>query len=174
LEGEAVKKVLVMLIGVSFTSLGGAQDFLQQWRDSAIKGMQEFRDAHRAKIDARGWRFVGGAMNADAVPISDLFIKDVKIRDGPTRSAYVLNAFYALVAPSDLPEYQSTKALVWFDCNQQRYADRSIDRYASVDGSGDPTSSQAEKPASEPIEMNNAEPQSVEKTVLTAVCSAKP
>lgn len=169
-----MKKVLVTLIGVLFSSLAGAQDFLQQWRDSAIKGMHEFRDAHRAKIDARGWQFVGGTTNSDAIPISDLFIKDVKMRDGSTRSAYVLNAFYAPVAASDLPEYQSTKALVWLDCNEQRYADRSIDRYPSVDGSGDPTSSQAEKPASGSTEMKNAEPQSVEKTLLTAVCSAKP
>jgi hypothetical protein len=50
----ATKKFLVPLICLALSSAAGAQDFLQQWRDSATKGMNDFRSAHKAGIEAKG------------------------------------------------------------------------------------------------------------------------
>lgn len=168
-----MKKAMVALVALMLSSPTFAQDFLQQWRDSAIKGMNEFRAAHWPAIKNGGWQFVDGVVSADGIPTSDLFIKDVKAQSGTVRSASVLNAFYAPVAASEVPEYQSTMALVWFNCNDGSYQDRSVQRYASVDGRGEANSGDAAKPNSAPAEMKTPEPQSSEKTLLTAVCSVK-
>lgn len=169
----AMKKFLVPLIALALSSAVCAQDFLQQWRDSAIKGMNEFRSAHKAGIETNGWHFVAGAQSMEEVPISDVFVKAVKAGKGSIRSAYLLNVFYVAVPASDSPEYQSTKALVWFNCKEGSYEQRNLERYASVDGSGNPVSADAEKPGSEAIEMPGADPRSIEKPLLAAVCSAK-
>ena len=168
-----MNKATVALVALMLSLSTFAQDFLQQWRDSAIKGMNEFRAVHWPAIKDGGWQFVDGVVSSDGIPMSDLFIKDVKAQAGPVRSAYVLNVFYAPVAASEVPEYQSTKALVWFNCNDGTYQDRRVQRYASIDGRGDANSGDAEKPNSAPAEMKSAEPQSSEKTLLAAVCSVK-
>jgi hypothetical protein len=168
-----MKKFLVTLIGLALSSAACAQDFLQQWRDSATKGMNEFRSAHKAGIEANGWHFVAGAQSAEEVPISDIFVKGVKAEKGAVRSAYLLNAFYVAVPASEFPEYQSAKMLVWFDCKEGSYEQRILERYASVDGSGNPVSREAEKQGSAGIEMPGADPRSFEKPLLAAVCSTK-
>jgi len=167
-----VKRLLVVLVAVTFSALAGAQDFLQQWRDSAAKAMNEFRTAHGPEIQAAGWRFVTAITTPEGVPSADVFVKDVKVQDGPIRSASVLTVAYVPVPAFDVPEYQSSRAVVWFDCKQGRYEQRGIARYGSVDGSGTPTSADAEKPASAAPQMRPIEPESAQSTLLTAVCSA--
>ena len=168
-----MKRVLVTFIGLLVGCPLGAQDFMQQWRDNAIVGMNAFRAAHSADIKAQGWQFVGGAETSEGIPVSDVFFKDVKIQDGPIRSAYVLNASYLPLQVTDSPEFQSTKALIWFNCTSGEHEYRSVERYANVDGSGAPTSSDTRKSDSTRMELKGAELQSMEKTVLSAVCSAK-
>ncbi|MEO8626988.1 MAG: surface-adhesin E family protein [Betaproteobacteria bacterium] len=165
-------RVLATLLSCLVASPVLAQDFLQQWRDSAIKGMNEFRAAHAADIKGQGWRFIDGAVNAEGVAIADIFIKDVKMQDASTRSARVLSAFYTPASGSDLPDYQSSNALVWFHCADGRYEHRSVDRYASADGRGASASSDDKQPVPAPLEMRGAEPVSMEKTLLTAVCAS--
>lgn len=150
-----------------------AQDFLQQWRDDAAKGMAQFRDAHRAPIEAAGWRFVTGTMNAEEVPISDLFIRQVKAEGGSVRSAYLLNSLYVAVPESDTPEYHSTKLLVWIDCKEGGYEQRILERYATVDGTGNPVSRVAEKQPPGAIELVGADKRSWENALVTAVCSSR-
>lgn len=167
-----MKRALAVLVAVTFSGLASAQDFLQQWRDSAAKAQHEFRTAHGPAIQAAGWRFVAAVTTPEGVPSADVFVKDVKVQDGPIRSASVLTVAYVPFPASDVPEYQSSRALVWFDCSQERYEQRDIARYASLDGSGTPTSADAEKPASAPPQMQPAEPGSAQGALLTAVCSA--
>lgn len=166
-------KTLAAIFALALSSSVCAQDFLQQWRDSATKGMNEFRSAHKAGIEANGWHFVADARSAEEVPISDVFVREVKTGDGSIRSAVLLNVFYTPMPGSDSPEYQSTKALVWINCKQGSYEQRNLERYASADGSGNPVSTTAEKPGSEPIELPGADARSIEKPLLAAVCSAK-
>ena len=74
-----MKRALVILIALTSSALAGAQDFLQQWRDSAAKAMNEFRSAHGADIQAAGWRFVTAVTTPEGVPSADVFVKDVKV-----------------------------------------------------------------------------------------------
>ena len=168
-----MKNLFTALIGVTLSTGAFAQDFLQQWRDSAIQTMNEFRSANKAGIEAGGWRFVAGALSAEEVPISDIFIKGVKAEKGSVRSAYLLNAFYEPVPASELPEYQSTKMLVWFDCKEGSYEQHILERYPSVDGSGNPVSRDIEKHDAPGIEMHGADARSIENLLLPAVCSAR-
>lgn len=168
-----MKEILVPLLAFALSPPVLAQDLLQQWRDDATRDMNEFRSAHKAWIEANGWRFVAGALSVDEVPISDIFVKGVKAEKGSIRSAYLLNAFYAAVRASELPEYQSSKMLVWFDCKEGSYEQHILERYATRDGSGNPVSRDAEKQDSGAIEMPGADPRSFEKPLLAAVCSAK-
>ncbi len=158
---------LALLACALLSSTAGAQDFLQQWRDSAAKAMQEFRAAHSATIEAAGWKFAGGAVSAEGVPLADVFVKDVKAGQGSVKSADVLSVAYTPVPASSVPEHQSVKALVWFDCAAATYQDRALQRYASVDGSGQPSSSES---APAETAMRHAEPGSAEAAALSAVC----
>jgi len=168
-----MKNLLTALIGVTLSTGAIAQDFLQQWRDTATQGMNEFRSAHKAGIEANGWRFVVGAQSVEEVPVSDIFVKGVKAEKESIRSAYLLNVFYVAVPASESPEYLSTKMLVWFDCKEGSYEQRILERYATVDGSGNPVSRDAEKQDSGMIEMPGADRKSFEKPLLAAVCSTK-
>src|SRR3954468_22019077 len=165
--------ILVGLIAFFVSPALFAQDFLQQWRDSAIKSMNEFRAAQADAIKAGGWQFVDGLVNAEGVPLADVFIKDVKQQEGMVRSAQVLSAFYSPTSSADVPEYQSSKAVVWFDGASGGLEQRGIERYSTKDGAGQVTSSEALKPATAPREMRTAEPQTLDKALLTAVCGAK-
>ena len=164
-----MNRALVVLVCLTFSALSGAQDFLQQWRDSAAKAQNEFRTAHGPELQAAGWRFVTAITTAEGVPSADVFVKEVKVKDGPIRSASVLTVAYVPVPASDVPEYQSSRASVWFDCRQGRYEQRSIARYESTDGGGTPTSAEVESAAPQ---LQPVEPESVQSTLLTAVCSA--
>jgi hypothetical protein len=168
-----MKKFLIPLLGLAISGAASAQDFLQQWRDTATQGMNEFRSAHKAGIEANGWRFVVGAQSVEEVPVSDIFVKGVKAEKDSIRSAYLLNVFYVAVPASESPEYLSSKMLVWFDCKEGSYEQRILERYATVDGSGNPVSRDAEKQDSGMIEMPGADRKSFEKPLLAAVCSAK-
>jgi hypothetical protein len=168
-----MKTILTIILGLALSSPVLAQDFLQQWRDSAAKGMNEFRSAHKAGIEAKGWRFIAGTLSVEDVPISDVFVKGVKVEQGFIRSAYLLNVFYAAVPAAEFPEYQSAKMLVWFDCKTGSYEQHILERYATVDGSGNPVSRDAEKQDPSAIEMPNADPRSYDKPLLAAVCTTK-
>jgi surface-adhesin protein E len=161
------------LIGVLMSSPICAQDFLQQWRDSATKAMNEFRAAHWDTLKSNGWHFVEGVVNAEGVPTADLFIKDVKTQGGAMRSAQVLSAYYAPLRAAEGPEYQSSKALIWFDCSAGRFDQRALERYASSDGAGEPSSPEAAKSTTAPADMKIAEQKSIEQTLLTAACAAQ-
>jgi hypothetical protein len=167
-----VKRTFALLVGLVFASPIYAQDFMQQWRDGAIAAMNAFRSAHSDQIKAQGWQFVGGAESSEGIPISDVFVKDVKILDGTNRSAYVLNVSYAPVQVSGLPEYQATKTVALINCTERSYEYRSIERYANMEGSGDPNSSDSRKADSPPMELKGTELLSMEKTLLEHVCSA--
>lgn len=164
---------LATLLGLSLAPAVCAQDFLQQWHDSATAHMNAMRAAHKGAIEAGGWRFVAGAQSAEEVPISDLFVKGVKSERDAVRSAYLLNVFYVPVPASEFPEYQSTKMLVWFDCKQGSYEQRILERYATVDGTGNPVSRAAEKQEPGTIEMPGADRRSYEEPLLAAVCKTR-
>ena len=168
-----MNRTFVVLVGLVLALPIYAQDFMQQWRDGAIVTMNAFRAAHSDQIKSQGWQFVGGAESSEGIPSSDVFVKDVKILDSPIRSAYVLNVSYVPVQVSGLPEFQATKASVLFNCTEHSYEYRSIQRYANMEGSGDPNSSDARKAGSPPMELKGAELLSMEKTLLENVCSAK-
>jgi hypothetical protein len=168
-----MKSLFFAIVGVSLSAAAPAQDFLQQWRDSAAKGMAEFRDAHKGPIEASGWRFVGGTHTAEDVPVSDVFVKAVKTEGGSVRSAYFLNALYIPVPESNVPEYRSTKMLVWIDCSSGGYEQRILERYATVDGTGIPGSREVERQESVLNGFPGADPRSYEKPLLAAVCTTK-
>jgi len=168
-----MNRLLVMLIGLVLSSAAHAQDSLQQWRDSATQAMNEFRSVKKGRIEANGWQFVAGTLSAEEVPISDMFIRGVKTEQGSIRSAYLLNAFYLPVADPELPVYQSTKMLVWFDCKEGNFQQRIVERYPSADGSANPVSRDTEMHDTLGIELPGADPRSVEKALLPAVCSRR-
>jgi hypothetical protein len=169
----AMNTILAALTGLALSSAACAQDSLQQWRDSATRGMNEFRSAHKPRIEANGWLFVAATLSAEEVPISDIYVRGLKVEKGSIRSAYLLNTFYAAVLALEFPGYQSSKMLVWFDCKEGSYEQRILERYASADGSGNPNSREAEKQSLPTIEMPGADPQSFDEPLLAAVCSAK-
>ena len=167
-----MNRIFAALVGLGLASPVYAQDFMQQWRDGAIVAMNAFRAGHSDQIKSQGWQFVGGAESSEGIPSSDVFVKDVKILNGPTRSASVLNVSYVPVQVSGLPEYQATKVFVLFNCTERSYEYRSIERYANTEGSGDPNSSDTKKAGSQQMELKGAELLSMEKTLLENVCSA--
>jgi hypothetical protein len=168
-----MKKLPFVLICMALSTSVAAQDFLQQWRDSAAKAMNEFRAAHKSAIDGAGWRFVTGTESAENVPVSDVFIKTVRTESGTIRSAYLLNALYVEAPASDTPAYHSTKLLVWFDCRDGTYQQRILERYASVDGTGIPVSREAERQESAVMELVGADRRSYEKPLLAAICTSR-
>jgi len=168
-----MREILVPLLAFALSPPLLAQDVLQQWRDSATRRMIDFRSAHRPWIEANGWMFVAATLSVEEVPISDIYMKGVKVEKDPIRSAYLLNTFYAAVPALEVPEYQSSKMLVWFDCKDRSFEQRILERYASSDGSGNPNSREAEKQNRPTIEMPGADPQSFDEPLLAAVCSAK-
>ncbi len=168
-----MKKLLPLILAAMLPTAVVAQDFLQQWRDSAAKGMAEFREAHRGAIEAAGWRFVVATQSAEEVPISDVFLKSVKVEQGSIRSAYLLNVLYVAVPESEIPEYRSTKMLAWFDCKEGGYEQRILERYATVDGSGNPGSREAEKMVSTLNGFPGAERRTYEKALFAAICTAR-
>ena len=58
-----MRSLLIALIGVTLSAGVFAQDFLQQWHDSATRNMSEMRAAHKPGIGAAG----GGLAGARAV-----------------------------------------------------------------------------------------------------------
>ncbi|HVY06541.1 MAG TPA: hypothetical protein VHB46_11245 [Burkholderiales bacterium] len=168
-----MKKLFLAIAGLSLSAAVPAQDFLQQWRDSAAKGMAEFRDGHKATIEAGGWRFVGGTRSIEDVPISDVFVKSVKTEGGSVRSASFLNVLYVAVPESNVPEYRSTKMLVWIDCASGGYEQRILERYPTVDGTGIPGSREVERQESTLNGFPGADAHTYEKPMLAAVCTTK-
>ena len=168
-----MKKIISLFICMSFAAGVAAQDFLQQWRDSAAKAMGEFRAAHQKSLELAGWRFVTGTESAENVPVSDVFVKTIRSESGTIRSAYLLNALYVAVAEGDSPGYRSAKLLVWFDCRDGTYQQRILERYAAVDGTGVPVSREAERQESTAIELAGADPRSYEKPLLAAICTSR-
>lgn len=165
--------IIGVVLGVALSTGALAQDFLQQWRDSATRSMNDFRAANGPALAAAGWKFVAGAQSVERVPLSDLHIRDVKARGGKVRSALVLDVGYLPFPESTVAEYQSAKSLTWFDCGAGTFEHRRLERFMSVDGSGTPTSAEEAKPDTAPAEMRQPDHGSVFNAVLDAVCAAK-
>ena len=168
-----MKKTLPLLLAVALSAPVLAQDMLEQMRGNATRGMNEFRAAHKTAIEARGWHFVVGTQSVEEVPVSDVFVKGVKTEQGSIRSAYLLNAFYIAVTSAEAPEYLSSKMLVWFDCRSGSYEQHIVERYAAVDGSGNPVSRTAEKQEAGEIEIPGADVRSYEKPLIGAICTIR-
>lgn len=169
-----MNKLLAAIIVLAAVLPASGQDFLQQWKDTATQQMKEFRAAHRPAIEAGGWRFVHGAVTPEGVPTSDYFVQGIVERSGGLRAAQVLNAFYVPIPEADVPEYQSTRAVLWFDCKAGTFEQRELSRYASADGAG--TANSAE-PAGDQAASYEGQPpahQSAEGALLQYVCAAKP
>ena len=168
-----MKKTLPLLLAVALAAPALAQDMLEQMRGDATRGMNEFRAAHKAAIEAKGWRFVVGTQSVEEVPVSDVFVKGVKTEQGSIRSAYLLNAFYFAVTSGEAAEYLSSKMLIWIDCRSGSYEQHIVERYATVDGSGNPVSRTVEKQEPGEIEMHGADVSSYEKPLIGAICTIR-
>lgn len=169
-----MKKLLAVIIALAAALPASGQDFLQQWKDTATQQMKDFRAAHRPAIEAGGWRFVHGAVTLEGVPVSDYFVKGIADRPGGLRAAQVLNTFYVPIPEADVPEYQSTRGQIWFDCKAGTFEQRDLSRFASADGSG--TANSADEPRGDAAPFTGQAPahQSVEGALLEHVCAAKP
>ena len=165
-----MKPILAALLSTVLSAPVLAQDMLEQMRGDATRGMNEFRATHKAAIEAKGWHFVVGTQSVEEVPVSDVFVKGVKTEQGPIRSAYLLNVFYIAVTSAEAPEYLSSKMLVWVDCRSGSYEQHIVERYATVDGSGNPVSRTAEKQEAGEIEISGADVRSYEKPLIGAIC----
>lgn len=165
--------MVALAAGLLATQSAGAQDFMQQWFDNAAKAMKEFREAHAARIQAAGWRFMGGSVSSEGIPVYDLFLRDVKPLADSHRLATVLHAYYLPVPALDFPEHRSAKVEVDLDCSNDNYAEKSTWRYASPDGTGEPNSMTEGSPGTNFREMKRAQPQSAEKALAEAACAAR-
>jgi len=166
LSGAAVGVAL----GVAVATGAAAQDFLQQWRDSATRQMNAFRATHTPAIAAAGWRFVAGSVSAESVPIADVFIARVEVRTGAIRSADVLTSYYAERPESVVPAHQSARSVEWFDCAAGTWEQRSLKLYASHDGGGEPNHAEPAKVDGEPATLGPIDHGVVTHAVLAAVC----
>ena len=168
-----MKPILAALLSTVLSAPVLAQDMLEQMRGDATRGMNEFRATHKAAIEAKGWHFVVGTQSVEEVPVSDVFVKGVKTEQGSIRSAYLLNVFYIAVTSAEAPEYLSSKMLVWVDCRSGSYEQHIVERYATVDGSGNPVSRTAEKQEAGEIEISGADVRSYEKPLIGAICTIR-
>lgn len=162
---------VVLGVAVAVVADASAQDFLQQWRDSATRQMNAFRATHAPAIVASGWRFVAGSVSAESVPIADVFIARVAARKGSVRSADVLTSYYAERPESVVPAHQSARSVEWFDCATGTWEQRSLKLYASLDGSGQPNHAEPAKADGDPAAPGPIDHGVVTHAVLAAVCS---
>jgi hypothetical protein len=138
--------------------------------DAATAAQKEFRATHRPRIEAQGWRFVVSAGISEWSDI-DVFIQDVRSKEGSVRSAWVLLANYELVTPwlNAKPPYQSTKALYWFDCTDYSYEYRQGAAYLNADGTG-LSSDSTSIPTSQAAKFQESAPGSLLRTLATTAC----
>jgi hypothetical protein len=158
------------VIGALLVTNASAQDFLQQWRDAATKQRNEFRATHSAAILAAGWRFVGGSTSAEGVPMADVFVARTAKRAGGIHSAELLTSFYALLPESVVPEHQSMRSVAWFDCAAGTWEQRTLARYPTLDGTGDPNSAEPGKAEADPPVLGPIDHGAVVHAVLATVC----
>jgi hypothetical protein len=144
-----------------------AQDFLQQWKDSAAVAQKEFRAASSSAITQQGWRFLEGFSNAEGVPLADLFVKDVKRESGTVRFARVLTAFYQPASTSEGTSFKSSHAELSFDCAGKHVQQRSAAYFTTPDASGAPAASQTDASP----QMHEPDPHTAEPALLAAVCA---
>ena len=141
--------------------------------EDAAAAQKAFRTIQRPKIEAQGWRFVVSAGYRERSD-SDVFVQDIRRKEGSLRSAWFLIASYELVYPSvwdatpKLP-YQSTKVLYWFDCSDLSYEYRQGAAYLHVDGTGRPSDS-TNIPTSQAPSLKESAPNSLLRDLASAVC----
>lgn len=164
--------LIAVALGLALTNGASAQDFLQQWRDSATRQMNAFRSSHAPAIVAAGWRFVAGSVSAESVPIADVFVARVSERTGTIRSADVLTSYYAERPESVVPAHQSARSVEWFDCVAGTWEQRSLNLYPGHDGRGEPNHAEPARPDSDPATPGTIDHGVVTHAVLAAVCSA--
>ncbi|MBI1394543.1 MAG: hypothetical protein GC151_01090 [Betaproteobacteria bacterium] len=167
------KRIVAVVMGAALALPVAAQDFLQQWMDAATQQRDDFRAQYRGRIEAAGWKFVHGAATQEGVPTSDYFVRGIAARSGGVRSAEVLNAYYSPLPGGDVPEHQSTKSLIWVDCDKGTFDIRSKERFESVDATGAPNSKTDAKPDSAPGEFKAPAHAAAEGELVKAVCAAK-
>jgi hypothetical protein len=138
--------------------------------EAAPSAQQTFRSLHLPRIEAQGWQYVtsvGSSGKLDA----DVFIQDVRQREGSIRSAWVLKAHYERIEPIwtlKVP-YQSIRILYWFDCSDLSGEGRQSAGYTSVDGTGyanEPTSI----PTSQPARLEETAPGSLLRLLASTAC----
>jgi hypothetical protein len=164
------RSLIAVALGAALADGASAQDFLQQWRDSATRQMHVFRANAAPGIVSAGWRFIAGSVSAESVPIADVFIARVAARTGTIRSADVLTSYYAERPESVVPAHQSARSVEWFDCAAGTWEQRSLKLYSGHDGSGEPNHAEPAKPDSEPATLGPIDHGVVTHAVLAAVC----
>lgn len=160
-----------VVLGALIASGAHAQDFLQQWRDSATRQMNAFRATHAPAIVASGWRFVGGSTSGEGVPTADVFVTRIAARQGAVRSAEVLTSFYAVRPESAVPAHQSSRSTEWFDCAAGTWEQRSLRLYPTHDGSGEPNHAEPGKADAAPAALGPIDHGVITHSVLATVCS---
>jgi hypothetical protein len=138
--------------------------------EAAQDAQKEFREKHRPRIEAQGWQFIVGVGILEW-PDSDVFVQDVRRKEGSVRSAWVLVSNYELVRPwlNVRPPYQSTKALYWFNCSDYSYEYRQGAAYFNPDGTG-LSSDETNTPTSEAPKFKESAPGSLPRILATTAC----
>lgn len=138
--------------------------------EAARVAQTEFREKHRPRIEAQGWLFIvsGGILEWSD---SDIFIQDIRRKEGSVRSAWVLASNYEFIKPwlNIRPPYQSIRALYWFDCSDYSYEYRQGAAYFNPDGTG-LSSDETIIPTSEAPKFKESAPGSLQRILATTAC----
>jgi hypothetical protein len=162
-----IASYIFLFVGLTLSAAAHAQDFLQQWRDSAVAAQKEFRAANTNNITQQGWRFLEGFTNAEGVPLADLFVKDVKRENEAVRSAHVLTAFYQPASAPDGTQYRVSRSELSFDCAGKHVQQRAASYFDKADATGEPAASQSEAGP----QMRDPDPHTAEPALLAAICA---
>lgn len=138
--------------------------------EAARVAQTEFREKHRPRIEAQGWLFIVSVGSLEWAN-SDVFIQDVRRKEGSARSAWVLVSDYEIVKPwfNIRQPYQSIKALYWFDCSDYSYEYRQGAAYLNPDGTG-LSSDETIIPTSEAPKFKESAPGSLPRNLATTAC----
>jgi hypothetical protein len=138
--------------------------------EEGTAAQKAFRNAHLAKIQQQGWKFVTSSGVLEW-PDNDVFFQDVRKKDGTIRTVWVLIAQYELARPwlNTRAPYQSTRALYWIDCNDLSYEYRQGASYLNADGTGLSSDSTA-IPTSQAATLQESAPGSLLRLLATKTC----
>ncbi len=141
--------------------------------DYLVAKREAFREKYTKSIVAQGWKYFGnGALFKTAG--NDWFIRDIRIRKGNIRSAWVLMSFYEKSIPwstDTTPASQSTKLQFWVNCADSGAQIRDAGKYSDPVGLGLQVTHAISLPNSQPAEFKDPQPGSLTEAVLKAICS---